>query len=276
MKTSLLRLLSLLIVLAPFTLGAQNNIKSAFDAIINNSAATVTERHTLEKDPDTNVKTGQCDIYSFELPSSKAKLIKNVVDAFEKDSQKAYTLNRGTGMNSESRIELAIGDATGRGVYVNEPGFNYVYSLFLAPKSEDPEGKYRYAYAFNYVESKGKYYGSIAITYATTLKYRQQLAFNQQAEAYQNMSGALVMTAQQSWFDKLMSYFQSMSSANSQTRISLATRAFNVIKDTSKYNDVTQADKNAIREILKAMIAEKKYSETILNRLLNQCLANIK
>lgn len=276
MKTSLLRLVIFLVALTPLTLDAQTNIKAAFDAIINSHDATIMSCHTLDKDPETNVKTGQCDLYTFELPSSKSKLIKNVLDAFEKDSQKAFGLNSGMGTSTDNRIELAIGDATSRGLYINDPGYEYIYALFLAPKSEDPEGKYRYAYAFNYAENKGILYGKIAITYATTLKYRQQKELDRQAEAYQNMGGAIVMTAQTSWFDELMSCFQSMPSVSSQARISLATRAFNVIKETSEYSDVTQADKNAIREILKAMLSEKKYSETILNRLLNQCLVNIK
>lgn len=67
-----------------------------------------------------------------------------------------------------------------------------------------------------------------------------------------------------------------MTSANTQTRIALATKAFKVIRDTSKYSEVTDADKEAVREILKGMISDKKYSESVLNKLLNQCLVEIK
>lgn len=90
MKTSLFRLLAILLALMPIGVVAQTNIQSAFDAIIKCPDAQITERHTLDKDPVTLVKTGQADIYRFVLPAGKAKLIKNVVSAFEKDSQTAY------------------------------------------------------------------------------------------------------------------------------------------------------------------------------------------
>ena len=95
MKTSLFRLLAILLALMPIGVVAQTNIQSAFDAIIKCPDAQITERHTLDKDPVTLMKTGQADIYRFVLPAGKAKLIKNVVSAFEKDSQTAYSYSRG-------------------------------------------------------------------------------------------------------------------------------------------------------------------------------------
>ncbi len=86
MKTSLLRLLGLMLAVIPITAAAQNNIKSAFDAIIKCPDAKIIESHTLAKDPSTGSKTGQSDIYRFVLPADKAYLIEQVVSAFDKDA----------------------------------------------------------------------------------------------------------------------------------------------------------------------------------------------
>lgn len=277
MKTSAIRLLSLILATLPMIASAQNNIKSAFDAIIKCSEAQITESHTLDKDPSTGVKTGQSDVYSFVLPKSKINLIKKAVSAFDKDADSAYSLNRGKSVANKNRIALAVGDGEGNGVSITGSNCDYVYSLFLAPRSEDPSGIYRYAYGLNYKEDDGKLVGKLVITYATTLKHRQQTAMNQRNDIFRSLSnGAYVINSQQSWFEKIMSYFQSMTSANSKTRIALASKAYKVIGDAPNYPDVTADDKEAIREVLKGMISDKKYSETVLNKLLNQCLARLK
>lgn len=278
MKTSFIRLLSLLLAAIPMTAAAQNNIKSAFNDIIKCPEAQITETHSLEKDPITGVKAGQSDVYRFVLPANKENLIKKVFSAFDKDSDSAYSINRGKNEKNDRQINLAVGNGDGDGVRINNSGYDYIYSLFLAPASEDSDGIYRYAYGINYKKDGGKLIGKLVITYATTLNYRQQMAQKKQYNVLRNLSnGSYVITgSQKSWFDTLMSYFQSMTSANSQTRIALATKAYNVIRDTSKYPDVTETDKDAIREILKGMISDKKYSETVLNKLLSQCLVSIK
>lgn len=278
MKTSIIRLLSLLLAAIPMIAAAQNNIKSAFNDIIKCPEAQITETHSLEKDPTTGVKIGQSDVYSFVLPANKENLIKKVFSAFDKDTDMAYSINRGKNEKNDRKINLAVGDGDGDGVHINSQGYDYIYSLFLAPTAENSEGIYRYAYGINYKKDGGKLIGKLVITYATTLNYRQQMAQKKQYNVLRNLSnGSYVITdSQKSWFETLMSYFQSMTSANSQTRIALATKAYNVIRDTSKYPDVTDTDKDAVREILKGMIADKKYSETVLNKLLNQCLVSIK
>lgn len=282
MKTSVIRLLSLMFVAIPTMAAAQNNIKSAFESIIKCPEAQITESHTLEKDPSTGVKTGQSDIYRFVLPAGKADLLEKVVSAFDKDAEMAYSVNRGKTVNTERDIILTVGNSGNDGVHINSPDCEYIYSLFLAPRSEDSNGIYRYAYGMNCKEKDGELIGKLVITYSTTLKYRQQETLERQYNVLRNFSNGTnsttlnVFSSQKSWFDTLMSYFQSMTSANSQTRIALASKAYKVIRDTSKYTDVTEADKDAIREILKGMISDKKYSETVLNRLLNKCLTGIK
>lgn len=281
MKTSVLRLLSLMFAAIPMIAAAQNNIKSAFEAIIKCPEAQITESHTLEKDPSTGIKTGQSDIYRFVLPAGKAALIEKVVSAFDKDAEMAYSINRGKTVNTDRDIILTIGNPGNDGVCINSPDCEYIYSLFLAPLSEDPDGIYRYAYGMNFKEKDGTLIGKLVITYSTTLKYRQQEALQRQYDVLRfsnniNSNTPSVFSSQKSWFDTLMSYFQSMASANPQTRIALASKAYKVIQDTSKYPDVTEADKDAVREILSGMISDKKYSETVLNKLLDRCLIGIK
>lgn len=286
MKRTFIYLSCLFIALMPLGADAQSNIRSAFDAIIKCKDAIVTESHTLEKDPDTGMKAGQSDIYHFVLPDSKMKLVGNLLSAFDKDRDKAYSFNQGQAGRNDTRLLVAVGDDSSNGVYVNEPESNYVYALFLPSQKEDPSGNHRYAYVLNYRQKNGKVTGKLAITYATTLKYRQQLESNRQYTVFNNTSNGGniailpslpdINTSRQSWFDVLMSCFQGMTSDNSQTRIALATKAYKVIRDTSKYTDVTDADKNTVREILKGMISDKKYSETVLNKLLHQCLSGIK
>lgn len=276
MKTSHLRLISLLLAVVPLLAAAQSNIKSAFDAIIKCPQAQISESHTLDKDPSTGMKTGQSDVYRFVLPTSKEKLLDKVLEAFDKDIEKAYSVKRGETTRSEGQIGLAIGNGESSEL-VNCPDCEYIYSLFLAPQAEDPDGIHRYGYAMSFKEEGSQLVGKLVITYATTLKYRQELAQQQQYNVLRNLSNINEDPEEQSWFDILMRYFQNMSTANTQTRIALATKAYKVIRDTSKYPEVTKSDKDAIREILKVMISEDyRYSDPMLNKLLNQCLIGIK
>lgn len=285
MKTTVTRLVCLIIAIAPLSGMAQSHIKSAFEAIIKCPEAQISETHSLDKDPDTNIKSGQCDIYNFVLPADKMKLINNVFSAFEKDNSAAYGCYRGKRSKGDALINTAVGDGTGTGITINDPDCEYVYALFLAPKSETHPGKnqiYRYAYAMNFKESGNKIKGKLVITYATTLKYRQQVAQEKRQQSSRTVSSHNGLTVlqgsslQQSWFDILMSYFQTLSSAKEQTRIALATKAYKHISNMAKYPEVTDADKTAAREILKALIADPEYSETVLNKLLQQCLNSIK
>lgn len=283
MNTFFIQLFSLLITVIPIVATAQVAVRSAFDDIIKYPEAITNEEHSLDKDPDTNTKTSQYDIYSFELPASKIKLIKNVISAFGKDSQTAYSINQGKISDKDkSEIRLAIGDGDNKNVRITKPNCEYIYALFLAPASEDPEGKYRYAYAMNFKEEDGKLIGNLIVTYATTLKYRQDAERRQSRML--NSEGAMLMelpsefTSQQTWFDKIMSCLESMTMATtSQMRISLASRTLKLIMDADKKTNATDAEKNVVREILKGMISDKQYySNNMLYTILNQCLVALK
>ena len=272
MKTTLFRLSCLIVTLMPMALAGQTNIKTAFDAIIKCPEVKMTETRTLDKDPDTHIKTGQSEVYDFVLPANKMKLVKNVLTAFDKDSEVAYSLNSGRTTGNDGQIQLVVGDGTGRGVSITENGRDYIYALFLPTQEEDPDGKFRYAYGINYREDGDNIVGRLVVTYGTTLKYRQELERDRQMSLLRKFSnGSTGAFLQDSWFDTLITYFRAMPSASPQNRIALATKAYKVIRDSDKYTEVTDVDKNAIREILKGMISDKKYSETVLNKLLLQC-----
>lgn len=274
MNTKTLRLICCLALIFPVIATAQKNVQSAFDAILKCKDAEISRNLTLDKDPETNVKTGQCNAYHFELPANKINLVNDVVSALDKDSDKAYSIEQGSTKSRRKEVFLAVGDGSSSGFQISKPGYKYIYALFMAPKTEDPDGKYRYAYGINYRKDGDKIKGTLVITYATTLKYRQQ----REREVFKNYSGSgiKIYTSQKSWFEELMSYLQAMSTENSQTRISLATKAYTLIQNVSKYPDATEQDKDTAREVLKAMISDRKYSDPVLNRLLTQSLASLK
>ena len=279
MNNTIIGLVSLMLTFIPLTAGAQNSIKSAFDAILKCPEANITENSSLEKDPSTGKKIGQCVVYSFELPVSKENLIENVYSAFENDADKAYSCSRGNYKNVNKEINLAIGDGSKSLLLTYPHDCEFVTSMFLAPQSEDPDGIYRYVYAMAYKEEDGKFVGRLIITYAMTLKHRQQLEQKRQNEVIRNWSNGSNDNngnAQKTWFDQIMSYLQVMSSSSQETRIALASKIYKVIRDTPKYSDVKDVDKETVREILKGMIEDVKYSDTVLNTLLNRCLVSIK
>ncbi|MBD5356795.1 MAG: hypothetical protein HDR88_07305 [Bacteroides sp.] len=274
MKISLFRLISLTVALVPLMATAQTNIQSAFDAIINCPKAEVTDNHTLDKDPVSNIKIGQSDVYHFVLPANKINLVKDVVSAFDKDSERAYRISRGKVSNTDEEIQLSVGDASTDGVYINEPGCEYIYALFLPSKSEDPEGIFRYAYGINFKEEDGKLIGKLAITYATTLKYRQQVEQERQLNLLNNYpNGAMTISpagiSQQTWFDMFMNYFQNIPSASPQTRIALATKAYKLTQFLSQHPEVAaealEASTNISTRILKDMFSDKESFEKIIN-----------
>lgn len=261
-------LISLILATMPITVAAQKAIKSAFDTIITCPDAKISQSHSLEKDPETKIKTSQSDIYRFELPASREILIRNVLSAFGKESDTAYNISQG----KDEAIQLAIGDGNSS-VALSSSGYDYIYALFLSPSSEDKEGKYRYAYGMSYTEEKGKISGILVITYATTLKYRQENGLQKTSQFDRITSDS---SPQNRWFGTMMSYLQGMMKASPQTRIALAGKAFKLIQTAQDDVFVTKADKNAVREILKGMISDPEYSETVLNTLLNQCLIELK
>jgi len=166
-------LITAALVLLSLSVQAQENIKRTFDALIQDSSVELSAHHKLEKDPETGVKESQLDWWEFSLPKSKQQLVKNIQRAFEQDREQAYSISTGSNSRGGEGVEsLAVGDGRGIGYSVGEmKGSDYIYGLFIDP--EDTERIHRYAYVLEWKEKGDEILGRLAITYATTLKYRQ-------------------------------------------------------------------------------------------------------
>jgi hypothetical protein len=170
MKSKSLILTAMLTAL-PSVLLAQQNIQKAFDALLNENIVEIKTQHTLERDPETGKKKAQMDIYDFEIANPTGiSRIKDIQRAFDKDKEAAYELRSGDHAGNNYPT-LAVGDGRSQAVAVGRiKGSNYIYACFL--DKDDPEKSYRYAYALEWVEKDKKTQVRLAVTYATTLQYR--------------------------------------------------------------------------------------------------------
>lgn len=286
MNVLVYRLICLIVslMMLPRVVIAQANIKAAFDAIIECPEAQVLEGHTLEKDPVKMTKVGQSDVYQFTLPASKIGLVKNVISAFDKDSDMAYSLKSGDNAGF-SQIFLSAGDDDNEGIALNAEDEKYIYALYLAPQEEDSTGNYRYAYAMAYKEADGILTGKLVVTYAMTLKYRQSQRQAKQLKMLRSLSPDSSMIKTKDFnesqgllglFDTLMGYLRGFTTASKQTRIALATKTYNLLSNASQYPEFTEQDKTTAREILKVMIENPNYNDPILIVLLQQSLSALK
>ena len=82
--------LSMLVI--PTVATAQTNVKKAFDKFLNSSKVVYTERHSLDKAPETNEKSGQYDIYEYTISAKDKSLITDLQRAFDKDKEQAMPM----------------------------------------------------------------------------------------------------------------------------------------------------------------------------------------
>ena len=167
-------ILAALLTAMPSAMTAQENIQKAFDALRKSkNQQEVSSRYNVEKNPDTGQMEGMSDVYDFTIPNPQDKqLVTAVRDAFRQDEPKAYSISTGSQGGSSNYTSLAVGNSNEGGVAIGlMEGSQYIYACFLDPA--DPEKKFRYAYALEWVENKGKIKGKIVKTYATLPKFRQ-------------------------------------------------------------------------------------------------------
>lgn len=167
----------------PSTMMAQQNIKKAFDALLNEKITENRASHVLDRDPETGRMTAMADVYDFTI-SSKSALdrLDDIRKAFEKDKKDAYSVNSGIrekgGEDGELEsfanlfenigfpsVSLFVGDGKHSSVSLGTmKGSDYIYACFA--DKDDPEHRYRYAYALEWVEKAKKTKVRLAITYA--------------------------------------------------------------------------------------------------------------
>ncbi|MDE6338823.1 MAG: hypothetical protein K2K97_03430 [Muribaculaceae bacterium] len=281
MRTRIFKLMCLIGILMPMYGEAQTNVQKAFNELLKSSDLEYSETHTLDKDTETGVKESQSDIYNFTLPASQFKLIENIQKAFREDENKAYSLSGGRADKNSPQIQLAVGSGQVSGVYINPPGYDYYYACYLAPKSEDESGIYRYAYGINWRKSKDKIEGMLAVTYATTLKYRQSSSYSTQqyVQSLTPLGGYAIGNTASTWFNTMVSYIQTLSSedaAGSNGQQVLAAKIFKQAQLSQTLKGVSDEDKNAIRELLKTMLSDTSKYDPLAIKLLNSALINIK
>ena len=170
MKSKSLILTAMLTAL-PSVLLAQQNIQKAFDELLNENIVEIKTQHALERDPETGKKKAQMDIYDFEVANPTGiRRVRDIQRAFDKDKETAYELKSGDHAGNNYHT-LAVGDGRSQSVAVGRiKGSNYIYALFI--DKDDPEKIYRYAYVLEWVEKDKKTQVRLAVTYATTLQYR--------------------------------------------------------------------------------------------------------
>ena len=110
-----------LLGLLPLVTQAQQHIKAAFDALVQDNSVELSVEHKLEKDPETGIKESQFDFWEFTLPKSKQVLVKNIQRAFDLDREQAYSISTGSNSRGGEGVEvLAVGNGKGNGYSVGE------------------------------------------------------------------------------------------------------------------------------------------------------------
>ena len=176
-------ILATMLLAMPSTMMAQQNIKKAFDALLNEKITENRASHVLDRDPETGRMTAMADVYDFTI-SSKSALdrLDDVRKAFEKDKKDAYSVNSGIrekgGEDGELEsfaslfenigfpsVSLFVGDGKHSSVSLGTmKGSDYIYACFA--DKDDPDHRYRYAYALEWVEKAKKTKVRLAVTYA--------------------------------------------------------------------------------------------------------------
>lgn len=176
-------ILAAMLLAMPSTVMAQQNIKKAFDALLNEKITENRENHVLDRDPETGRMTAMADVYDFTISSKSAlERLDDVRKAFEKDKKEAYSVNSGIrekgGEDAEVEpfsslfeslgfpsVSLFVGDGKHSSVSIGSmKGSDYIYACFA--DKDDPDHRYRYAYALEWVEKAKKTKVRLAVTYA--------------------------------------------------------------------------------------------------------------
>ena len=176
-------ILAAMLMAMPSTIMAQQNIQKAFDALLNDKITENKTRHVLDRDPETGRMTAMADVYDLTISSSSAlERLNDIRKAFDKDKKNAYSVNSGIrqkdGEDAETDsfsslfesmglapVTLFVGDGKHSSVSIGSmKGSDYIYACFA--DKDDPDKRYRYAYALEWVEKAKKTKVRLAVTYA--------------------------------------------------------------------------------------------------------------
>lgn len=260
----------LLALLLPITAVAQQNIMKAWKNFESQSDVTIdSEKHSIEKDPETGKKTYHVEYWLFSVPKNRLGLIEDFAKAFNSDANQAYSINEGVTTRADE-IQLAVGTTssnTATATVGAKKGSHYKYCLFLDP--DDKEGHNRYSYSLDWIESGDKYTGTFMITYATTLKYRQSQQQQSTASSYNSYN--VVYDWDQSWFSQFMTLVSTVDQGSPSARKFIAGQIFDLCKDAP-----TQADKDTAIDVLNSILPDiEKSKDTVTATILKNCIKNL-
>lgn len=256
------KIFTLLAIMAPVMTLAQQNIMKAWHTFETISAVKITgERHAIERDPENGNKTYHFEYWNFSVPKDGLKYIEQFAKAFERDAEKAYSVNEGvTTKNDEIQLAVGTGSNTATAFVGAKKGSHYKYCLFLDP--DDAEGHRRYSYSLDWIESDGQYTGSFIITYATTLKYRQEMS----------QTNNSVFAPDISWFSRFMALASTIDRGSPTSRKYIAGQIFDLTKTAS-----SQADKDTAIDVINSLLPniENKDKDQVTATILRNCIKNL-
>ncbi|MCM1451969.1 MAG: hypothetical protein NC102_06905 [Clostridium sp.] len=268
MRNFILTILGLALM-APATALGQANVKKAFEKLIENKHATVTETHELEKDPQTGEQLTMADVYDFTIPSTEMTLITNIEKAFKQDSEKAYGYYSGSNAK-EGAVEVSSGRNKSTNIIPYDKS-TYTYAVFLDPTK--PENNYRYAYCLSYCktgDNLNEIKGRLTITYSTTLQYRQSQAENNQWHA--------TMIVERNWIEKFFDRVGSIEFLldNGAQVIQLQPTIAALYKLSGECpSDLSKQDREMALSIISDLLKNPDLQHATLQRLLQTSFDNI-
>lgn len=273
-----------IMLMLPLAIQAQENIKKAFDALVNDNSADVSTTHKLNRDPQTGTKEGQLDVYEFTIPMAQKQLVKNIERAFEKDQDQAYSINSGSPGKSDYAYEsVAVG---GGSPYMlgDIKGSRYIYAAFIDP--QDKEKNHRYLYAMEWKEEQSEIQGKLIVTYATTAQYRSK-GFNvgdimeraehlrKRAEELKKRYGSSVTVEiiddAHIWLSKFQSFKKWFLEAKGERKNTQALNIYELCKDVSSLN---AEEKEMIIDEIKNL--KKKTDEELTLKMFDMSIERLK
>ena len=187
MKSKFFIFAAMLLAMPSTMLAQQPNIQKAFDALLSDKITESKTRHVLDRDSKTGRMTALADVYDFTVSSNSAlERLNDIRKAFEKDKNEAYKIQSDNHADADpmddSNVDglmgtlqalrkemypttLVVGDGSYESVAIGSiKGSSYIYACFA--DKDDPENKYRYAYAMEWAKKEKKTKVRLAVTYA--------------------------------------------------------------------------------------------------------------
>lgn len=269
----------LMLTAVPTALMAQQHIEKAFEVLKSSDCQEETmSRHHVDKNPETGIVEGMSDEYEFKITKVNAaskQLITDVRNAFAKDREDAYSMESGTDGGAETYTSLAVGNS-GRVAIGLMKGSRYMYACFLDP--DDSLHRYRYAYAFEWVDKENEIRGRIVKTYATTQNYRRHtrqvrtITVNGDSVNLNEINFGQQGKTSEIWLSEFNTYkTHFLRNPNGWTANSYATQIYKLCKNSNSLEDV---EKNLVATEIDRI--KKKTKDEFIQQLFDMSIERLK